>query len=271
MPENSHASESQHWYDRDGNPVYEVMRADNSGMRSATLADARKMNLVPGFTSIKDCAARPQLESWKQKKAILSALTATRRNSETDEELIKRVLYESQEQSRKAAEKGIILHSVIGDIVSNARVVSASDEQFALEIAASLENVEFTCGKISWQAERSFAHPIGFGGKIDLIGIGWLIDIKTKEFDNSTKRLAWDEHCMQLAAYRHGINVPLLRCANLFISTSIPGLVRMHVWEETELSRGWQMFSALLSYWKAKTGYDTSFTDPGDSLAPGVA
>ena len=49
--------ESGHWYTRDGRPFYEVPRSDGSGMRPATLKDARLLGLYPGVTTILRCAA----------------------------------------------------------------------------------------------------------------------------------------------------------------------------------------------------------------------
>ncbi len=40
-------SKSQHWYDKDGNAVFEVAKAKGGGMRATTIADARKLNLYP--------------------------------------------------------------------------------------------------------------------------------------------------------------------------------------------------------------------------------
>ena len=54
------ASESSHWYTREGAPKYTV-EAKNGNLRNTTLADARKMNLVPSVTTIIGCAAKPGL------------------------------------------------------------------------------------------------------------------------------------------------------------------------------------------------------------------
>ena len=45
------ASESSHWYTREGAPKYTV-EAKNGNPRNTTLADARKLNLVPSVTTI---------------------------------------------------------------------------------------------------------------------------------------------------------------------------------------------------------------------------
>ena len=68
------ASESQHWYDRDGNPAYSVI-AKNGIPRPTTLRDARKLNLVPSVTTVLSCASKPALEAWKLNQMMLACLT----------------------------------------------------------------------------------------------------------------------------------------------------------------------------------------------------
>ena len=61
-------------------------------------------------------------------------------------------------------------------------------------------------------------------------------------------------NCMQLSAYRIGLQIPKARCANVFVSVTEPGLVVVKEWNEEELMRGWKMFDALKTYWYAKSG-----------------
>src|SRR3990172_3111757 len=111
-------------------------------------------------------------------------------------------------------------------------------------------------GAYSWSAEKTFAHPLGFGGKCDLHNDYWVIDFKTKDKIEEGKRLAWDDHSMQLAAYRVGLNLPeSTRCANVFVSTTEPVKVVWHEHSKDELIRGWRMFAQLLGYWQSKNNY----------------
>jgi hypothetical protein len=110
-----------------------------------------------------------------------------------------------------------------------------------------------TFGLHGWIAERAFGHELGFGGKVDLHSPqGVVIDIKTKEFTDPAKVDAYDEHLMQLAAYRVGLGMPEARCANVFVSRSVPGLTRVVEWSQEDLERGWKMFAALLNFWQLK-------------------
>ncbi len=100
------------------------------------------------------------------------------------------------------------------------------------------------------QPEHSFASPLGYGGKID-----WhndemiLIDFKTRQEINDKKRLAYDEHVMQLSAYANGLQMPNARCLNVFISID-SAEVRIVEHSPGERDRGFSMFKLLLDYWK---------------------
>jgi len=107
-------------------------------------------------------------------------------------------------------------------------------------------------------SERAFAHEAGFGGKCDLYSEsdgGFVADIKTKEFTDPDKIGGYDEHLMQLAAYRVGLGVPTARCANVFVSRNVPGLVVVKEWPLEDLTTGWEMFMHLLAFWQLKNDH----------------
>jgi hypothetical protein len=110
-----------------------------------------------------------------------------------------------------------------------------------------------------WVSERSFAHAdLRCGGKSDLYtneGDGIVLDIKTKEFTDPDKVEGYDEHLMQLAAYRVGLGVPKARCANVFVSRNVPTLAVVKEWSQDDLERGWKMFMALLEFWQLKNKF----------------
>jgi hypothetical protein len=85
--------------------------------------------------------------------------------------------------------------------------------------------------------------------------LGIVLDAKSKEFGPDDKVVAYDEHVMQLAAYRNGIGLPLARCANVFASVTHHGLIKVVEWTEEELVKGWEMFQCLLEFWKIKNSF----------------
>lgn len=241
------ASESNHWYTREGAPMYTV-EAAKGGQRNTTLRDARKLNLVPSVTTVLNVAAKPALVQWMQRQVLLAALTLPRRPDEPEDDWVARIVDDSKEQGRAAADAGTDIHASIQNFYEGGPVTKHSDQ-----ISGCTKTITETFGLHGWIAERSFAHELGFGGKVDLFSPdGVVIDIKTKDFSDPNKVEAYDEHLMQLAAYRVGLGMPQARCANVFVSRSVPGLTKMVEWTPEDLDRGWLMFSALLNFWQLK-------------------
>lgn len=246
------ASEASHWYTRTGDSAYTVT-AKNGEQRPTTLRDAKKMGLVPSVTTIIKAAANPGLEAWKLNQMMLAALTLPRADGESEESFVSRVQADSKEQARKAAERGTEVHAAIEQFFDG--TIQADSLPY---LEAVYKAVDKQFGTLRWSSEKSFADPSGFGGKVDLHamdGDGVVIDFKTKEFtsDSLEKAQGFDENCMQLAAYRVGLQIPKARCANVFVSVIEPGLVVVKEWAQEDLDRGWKMFDALKTYWYAKS------------------
>jgi hypothetical protein len=242
------AAESLHWYRRDGTPQYTVT-AKNGNERSTTLADARKMNLVPSVTTILNVAAKPGLERWKQEQMLLSALTLPRAPDEDENSFIARVVADSKETGKRAAERGTRIHEAIESYYTGKQDWEMLPYQIG--VAQEIEKV-YRVNK--FDPEKAFAHVSGFGGKVDLHNreANLVIDIKSKEFTDPAKVDVYDEHLMQLAAYRVGLDLPTAICANVFVSATLPGLVVIKEWSQEDLDRGWKMFESLLRFWQIK-------------------
>lgn len=248
----SRPSESNHWYAKDGTPMYTVP-AKNGEPRQTTLRDAKKMGLLPSVTTIMKAAASPGLEAWKLNQMMLAALTLPRAEGESEESFIKRIQADSKEQARQAADRGTKVHEAIE------RFFDGQIEAESLPyLEAVYKKIEEHFGILTWATEKSFASG-QYAGKVDLHSVdgdGVVIDFKTKEFTSETleKVAGFDENVMQLAAYRKGLEIPKARCANVFVSVTEPGLVVVREWNPEELDRGWKMFDALKTYWYAKSG-----------------
>jgi hypothetical protein len=248
----THASESGHWYTRTGEPCYEVPAKDGS-MRAATLRDARKMGLYPGVTSIIKCAAAPGLEIWKQKQVLLAALTLPQVAGDTTDALLARIMSDSQEEGRKARERGTEIHAAIQ---SHYEGKSPSEELWPY-VQGVTAHIAANFGEQSWIAEKPCAHPAGFGTKSDLHCSDYVLDFKGSEFTEAEAPTlkTWDEHAMQLAATREALQKPHAECAIVYVSRNVPGLARVIRVDEEDLVRGWDMFRGLLNYWQAKSSY----------------
>jgi hypothetical protein len=253
------AAESVHWYQQDGAPQYTVKAKDGSD-RPTTLRDARKMDLVPSVTTILKVSAKPGLEAWKQEQMLLAALTLPRDPNESEKDFIARIVFDSKETAKSAAERGTRVHESIESWFSGKKDVEHVTISKAFE--EKIFNHFGTHPFQPWKTEIAFASPLGYGGKIDLhctpdehAPLGIVIDAKTKEFDEDDAVVGYDEHLLQLAAYRHGLGMPHARCANVFASVTQPGLIKVVEWSEEELVKGWEMFQCLLRFWKLKNNF----------------
>lgn len=250
------AAESVHWYGQDGSPQYTVKAKDGSD-RPTTLRDARKFNLVPSVTTIMKVMAKPGLDVWKNEQLLLAALTLPRVEGESEKAFIARVVADSKETGKRAAEAGTLIHESIERFYAGEKDVKHREAAEAFQAAVTAR-----FGSMAMIPEASFSSPKGYGGKVDLycgknavLPEGLVLDSKTKDFGPDDEVVAYDENLMQLAAYRMGLELPHARCANVFVSRTHPGLVRIHEWTEEELIRGYRMFGALLTFWKLKNKF----------------
>ncbi len=245
------ASESAHWYTKQGEPCYEVPRAKGDGMRPTTLADARKLDLVPSVTTILQCAAKPGLEAWKARQILEAALTLPRHPTESLDDYATRVIEDSKAQGRKAAEKGTEYHAAIEAGIQGEQI--SSEHYFVFEKLVNTMT-QYGINLSDGKAEHSFASPLGYGGKLDWHNDEIICDFKTKAIVKGVKQLAWPEHCYQLAAYDIGLTYPdrsrkNRRLINVFIGIQ-DNEIRIHEWSEKDAQQGWMAFQALLSFWQ---------------------
>lgn len=250
------ATEGGHWYALDGTPAYEVV-GKNGAMRNTTLRDARKLNLVPSVTMIMNCAAAPALENWKRNQLLMSALTLPRLPEEGTQAFADRIIADSQAQAVAARDLGSAIHGCI-----EKRLMGQTDIEFAEHVQGAITSLDDWCGCVNIRPEKSFAHPIGFGGKCDVHKNGFVADFKTKDFDENNLPATYDNHAMQLAAYREGFGLTHARGAIIYVSTKIPGLTHLVEVSQDELDRGWEMFQALLTYWQKKNRFSPALTEP---------
>ena len=242
MKENT--SESGHWYLPDGSPAYRIV-GKNGKERNSTVKDAREHGLLPSVTTIIGCASKPALDVWKQQQAILSALTLPRLEGESEEDWLSRVVADSKETAKSAAERGTQIHGVIEAFYEGIYIPELPPYVRAVENAI---NEHF--GSQLWISEKSFAYG-GFGGKCDLVAkSGFVVDFKTTEKDLDKLDYFFD-HQMQLSAYRQGFEMPKARCAIVYVN-ALQNKAKLVEIPEDDLRIGWECFTHLLAFYRAK-------------------
>jgi len=238
-------SESGHWYLPDGSPAYRIV-GKNGKERNSTVKDAREHGLLPSVTTIIGCASKGEgLQRWLQEQAILAALTLPRLEGESEEDWLSRVVADSKETAKQAAERGTQIHGVIEAFYEGIYIPELPPYVRAVENAI---NEHF--GSQLWISEKSFAYG-GFGGKCDLVAkSGFVVDFKTTEKDLDKLDYFFD-HQMQLSAYRMGFEMPKARCAIVYVN-ALQNKAKLVEIPEDDLRIGWECFTHLLAFYRAK-------------------
>jgi hypothetical protein len=262
------AAEGGHWYTETGEQIQLVERASGDGMRKPTLRDARKHGWRPGVTTVIRQAAAPQLVRWQQTQAVTAALELDEQPDEDRQAYMRRVLHRAGDTAMEAARAGTEIHKAI-ELYFSGQNYDQFYRQHVLGVADVIEQACPSADSIHpWLAEQGVAHSSGFGTRVDLHSEQWVVDFKTKEgavedwAGTSGRITTYDNHAMQLAACRAALEERFgwrpgqQRCAICYVSRTHPGEAYLVEVDEDGLRRGWQMFTALLSYWKAMNRYD---------------
>lgn len=249
--------ESQHWYSQAGTPAYTLVGA-NGKLRNATLADAKQLGLVPSVTTVLSVLAKPALTTWMIQQGIMAALTLTRSPGESDNDFLSRVMTDSKQQGKAAAEEGTRIHDACECALKGQHYL----HEYRPHVDGAMEELHRLFPAVTdWVAEASFGHESGYGGKVDLHSpsTGIVVDYKTKDGDfGDGKKLDYDQH-YQLAAYQRGLRLPPSACANIFVSRTHPGKIASHLWKAEDVNHGWDVFEAVLVTWKRLKKFDSAF------------
>ena len=249
---------SCHWYAKDGTPVYEVPRANGEGMRPTTLADARKLSLLPSVTTILGVLRKPQLETWLIEQAVLAAMTTPRQPQEPLDAFIERVLHTERHQDQEsdiAKKRGIEIHDAIEGYFAHGR---PPDEIWPW-IAPVIEYLEM------WGTVRHTEYILvseeGYAGRTDLIQEN-LESLRVWDFKSSKKlpKTAYVEHLLQLSAYANALNQiwrggKPITTGNIYISTVEMGKFIVCEHEEPWIHTYNEGFEPLLAHWQWANNY----------------
>ena len=245
------ATEAGHWYQPDGTPLYEVPTAKGDKLRPTTLRDARKLGLYPSVTGIMKELAAPGLTVWKAKEAAKAAFYLSLQPNETLDQYAMRAIKVVEDEVAKGAEEGSRIHAALEQFFMG--------QPYASDYWPIVESVDAYLETISdidmWSTERSFARH-GFGGKVDLHQPGIVVDFKTKDFDESNLPKTYENHALQLGAYREGLQLgDDAYGVIIFISRTVRGLIHPLVLPPEELTKGYQMFGCLFNLWCIRRNY----------------
>ena len=253
------ASEGGHWYDRSLRQVETVESAKGQPIRP-DIRHARKLDFAPGVTTILKAADKPALTAYLQRQAIMSALTLPREAGESDDTYVARVLADSKEHARQAADLGTEIHAAVEIGIRD----GAAPTKHAETVRAIQTTLEMTMGSRSWRTESVAVSYLGYGTKSDLHSaaaegrMAVVLDLKTKDGDTADQKL-WDEHPEQLAATARALHDTFpgdgydrAVCGIIFVSRTIPGNHKLVLALPEQVVDGMARFRALLRYWQLK-------------------
>jgi hypothetical protein len=253
-------SESGHYYQQDGTPAYTIVGA-NGKTRKTTLRDAKKHGLLPSITTILGVLEKPGLNRWRERLIVEHTDDTDRLLGEHTDAYIRRIFEKHQKITQAAADRGTRVHAVLEDHFRKPRtLIRSKDEDKILE--GVLVELDKLAPRESWLSEESVVNTgVGYAGKMDLMSDEHrvVVDYKTKEFDDPDKVKGYPEQAMQLAAgalARGYISMwedeKPVRLVNMFVSVTVPGLVK--VVEHEEPQRWADAFVALATYYRIVRG-----------------
>lgn len=250
-------TESSHWYYPDGRPCYEVPYADpRKGNRPTTLADARKLGLLPSVTTLLQCLHKEALVSWRIEQSCLAVLTSPRKEGEELDAFVERVLHTERvqdEESRIARDRGTEIHAAL--------------EAAFLDQGISPEMLEWlgpAFKDLNARGKTIGTEIIlvgdGYAGKTDLVqlidGHVWIWDFKTTR---RLPRTAWPEHVLQLSAYAAAMALKddnaFIHTGNVYISTAQAGEFCVCEHEVPWVEPYEQGFVPLVKLWQFLNNY----------------
>lgn len=247
-----------HYYDKEGNPAYTIV-GKNGKERNTTLADAKRLGLVPSVTTVMACKADGYyLAKYKQDQLLEAAW-------ETEESNYNKwraeVIEGSYKHRREAAQRGSEIHDALEHVYMTGKMSDELDVDTRDICQGVIDFMESEFQGVKWIAEESFTSRfMGFGGRVDMHSKhdNIVLDFKTKGKDDLSMVKAYDDHHMQTAAYAVGLDLdtPATKRYNLFVSTTTPGELKLT--ESTNFTREWGMFDALLDYWHLSNNYNLS-------------
>jgi hypothetical protein len=256
--------ESGHWYTEDGKSAHVIIGA-NGKERNTTVADARKLKLLPSVTSVLGILEKPNLTAWKVEQAILSSLTLPRNDGEDLTDYAKRCVADSKESTTKAAQHGTDMHLEAENILLGREHSKEPTLQPYIETFKkwAKENVV----KTYW-CEKALVGK-GYAGRCDALvelrDIGTaVIDLKNRKYNPKYEPFYSESDCPQLSAYREICKEekPELACVSVVLPSNDPTRILTKQWDEEELVESFEAFKNLLKIWSWLKGY----TPPGMEL-----
>ena len=229
-------------------------------LRPSRISDMRKATergeiWYPSVTTILDVLAKPALTNWKIDQHLDMAWERIMGESKYEElvkdDYIAEIKRLTELKMDVAPAAGSDIHKSIERFAKQEMTKDDPDYRLCHDVFTMITANAFMDVRTPLESEIKFVNPLGYGGQVDLSCESWIIDIKSKQFADKFKpgKMAYDEHRMQLAAYREGLQRSKEHTANVFICLE-NGAIDFHEHSEQDMQKGWRLFQHALGIWQ---------------------
>ena len=273
------SNENGHWYTLDGQSAHTQVTKTKGAKptRPTTIADAKRLGLLPSVSAYTRMLAAPYLERYKMLEVAKACYACPPAGGESYDDYARHILEQSSKDGSGAAEVGTQVHAALDlyftdpirynsyplIFLQDGSVVPA--DSFVLPAAAKIKSM----GLKVETTESILVNPAyGYAGTTDMIfthkNLCGILDFKTKRTHEGEPVISGDTHCMQIAADHAaywgaddgepiGVNATGY---NVYISTTEIGRVDVVEYSRDELLEGWQAFKSCLQLYRYIKGFD---------------
>ena len=252
--------EGSHWYTHDGFPFHTIPKAKGDGDRPVTVADARKLDLLPSVTNVLGVLHKPQLEHHKIAAAVKASIASPKLAEESEDYYVKRIIDASKEDVRGAADLGTRIHEAI-DLALDGTAIDPELSQYVVPV---IDLVRQRGWDLHEREQVLVNLSEGYAGRCDALfrceasGEFGVIDFKTRRTKADQRSTPYDGQAEQLAAYARAVwgkDAEQATLINVYISTTEPGRVEVYEHPQT-FADYWRVFKAACVIWRASKNYD---------------
>ena len=257
-PVKVYASDSCHWYGKDGTPQYEVERKDGKGMRNTRVTDARTMNLLPSVTTVMKQFAKDGVNEWILNHYLKyiqeHQITGCGMELYEFKSLLKKAIDPLMNQGR---DEGTEIHKAVERYLTEG-ILEGTDKYKSIAEAVKNEITGYSESLLEYECEKSHANTrLGYGGAIDIRAFTltmdelFIFDVKTtseKQFEKLMKKPYTDWLC-QLVAYEGFFNAEH-RLVSVIVSRET-GRVGSYEWADIKQNGAyWEKWKHALKIFK---------------------
>jgi hypothetical protein len=245
--------------------------------RPTTIADAKRMGLLPSVSAYTRMLAAPYLERYKMLEVAKACYYCPATGDESYDDYARHILEKSGKDGSGAAEVGTQVHAALDlfftdreawlahpDIqCQDGNIVPA--DSFVLPAIAKIDGLGL---EVKSTESILVNAAYGYAGTTDMVfthkNLCGILDFKTKRTHEGEPVISGDTHCMQIAAYHAaywgaddgepiGVNAVGY---NVYISTTEIGRVEVVEYSRDELVEAWQAFKSCLTLYRYIKKFD---------------